>query len=269
MVNSKVLVGFQGGADAGGMFYFTGRDTRSEPDMMREKETILAIDDDASILYLLKRSLEAEFYQVLVAGDGRTGLDVFERENPNLILLDITMPEMDGYTVCTRVREISQVPIIIITARGQEDDKVKGFECGADDYLTKPFSVRELKARVKSVLRRSQVSEVQASETVFTSGDLEIDFTKRSVTIAGNAVNLTPIEYKLLREFVLNRGKAITHSYLLQKVWGPEYLNETEYLHVFIGRLRNKLHIDNRGQKYVMTLPGVGYQFQEGPSIQN
>ena len=179
------------------------------------------------------------------------------------------MPDMDGYTVCNRIREVSQVPVIIITARGQEDDKIKGFECGADDYLVKPFSVRELKARVKSVLRRSQIAEVQTTEPVFTSGDLEIDFTKRSVTIAGNAVNLTPIEYKLLREFVLNRGKALTHSYLLQKVWGPEYLNETEYLHVFIGRLRNKLRVDTHDQKYVMTLPGVGYQFQEGTSIQN
>jgi DNA-binding response OmpR family regulator len=237
--------------------------------MMREKETILAIDDDASILYLLRRSLEADFYQVLIAADGPTGLDIFQRENPNLILLDLTMPDMDGYTVCNRIREVSQVPVIIITARGQEDDKIKGFECGADDYLVKPFSVRELKARVKSVLRRSQIAEVQTTEPVFTSGDLEIDFTKRSVTIAGNAVNLTPIEYKLLREFVLNRGKALTHSYLLQKVWGPEYLNETEYLHVFIGRLRNKLRVDTHDQKYVMTLPGVGYQFQEGTSIQN
>ena len=237
--------------------------------MMREKETILAIDDDASILYLLRRSLEADFYQVLIAANGPTGLDIFQRENPNLILLDLTMPDMDGYTVCNRIREVSQVPVIIITARGQEDDKIKGFECGADDYLVKPFSVRELKARVKSVLRRSQIAEVQTTEPVFTSGDLEIDFTKRSVTIAGNAVNLTPIEYKLLREFVLNRGKALTHSYLLQKVWGPEYLNETEYLHVFIGRLRNKLRVDTHDQKYVMTLPGVGYQFQEGTSIQN
>ena len=237
--------------------------------MMREKETKLAIDDDASILYLLRRSLEADFYQVLIAADGPTGLDIFQRENPNLILLDLTMPDMDGYTVCNRIREVSQVPVIIITARGQEDDKIKGFECGADDYLVKPFSVRELKARVKSVLRRSQIAEVQTTEPVFTSGDLEIDFTKRSVTIAGNAVNLTPIEYKLLREFVLNRGKALTHSYLLQKVWGPEYLNETEYLHVFIGRLRNKLRVDTHDQKYVMTLPGVGYQFQEGTSIQN
>jgi DNA-binding response OmpR family regulator len=231
--------------------------------MMREKVTILAIDDDASILYLLKRSLEADSYDVLIAGDGQTGLDLFARESPNLIILDITMPEMDGYTVCRRIREVSQVPVIIITARGQEDDKITGFECGADDYLTKPFSIRELKARVKSVLRRSQVIEVQTAEPNFSSGDLEIDFAKRSVTIAGNPINLTPIEYKLLKEFVLNRGKALTHSYLLQKVWGPEYLNETEYLHVFIGRLRNKLRIDTSNQKYVMTLPGVGYQFRE------
>jgi DNA-binding response OmpR family regulator len=231
--------------------------------MVCGKVSILAIDDDASILYLLRSTLELEVYRVFTASDGESGLDISDREVPNLIILDITMPGLDGYSICRRIRESSQVPIIMVTARGNEEEKIRGFECGADDYVTKPFSVRELVARVKSVLRRSQFGDATVAQPIFSSGDLEIDFDKRSVTFAGNAVDLTPTEYNLLQELVLKRGRALTHSYLLQKVWGPEYLNETEYLHVFIGRLRSKLHLDSRDQKYVMTLPGVGYLFKE------
>jgi two-component system KDP operon response regulator KdpE len=151
----------------------------------------------------------------------------------------------------------------MVTARGNDEEKVRGFECGADDYVTKPFSTGELVARVKAVLRRSQVGNAIAAHSPFSSGDLEIDFVKRSVIIAGSAVSLTPTEYHLLQELVLNRGKVLTHTHLLQKVWGPEYLNETEYLHVFIGRLRSKLHLDSANQKYILTLPGVGYQFKD------
>jgi DNA-binding response OmpR family regulator len=230
--------------------------------MVSKKISILAIDDDNSIIILLKKALEAESYHVLTANDGKTGLAVFENEVPDLVILDIMMPEMDGYTVCTRLREFSQVPIIMITAKGFEEDKIKGFECGADDYLTKPFSVRELLARVKSVLRRTQAGEGPVSQPTFTTGDLEIDFVQRKVTVGGKVINLTPIEYKLLKEFAGNPGKALTHGYLLQRVWGPEYQNETEYLHVFVGRLRNKLHTDPNEQKHIITLPGVGYQFK-------
>jgi DNA-binding response OmpR family regulator len=231
--------------------------------MTYKKTSILAIDDDASVVSLLRSSLTLEGYRVFTASDGKLGLELFDQEVPDLVILDITMPGMDGYTVCRRIREFSQVPIIMVTAKGNEEEKIRGFECGADDYVTKPFSPRELVARVKSVLKRSQLGSVTVSQPIFKSGDLEIDFDKRKVTIAGIAVNLTPTEYNLLQELVSKRGKALTHRYLLQKVWGPEYMSETEYLHVFIGRLRSKLHLDSRDQKFIMTIPGVGYQFQE------
>jgi DNA-binding response OmpR family regulator len=231
--------------------------------MVCKKVSILAIDDDALILRLIRSILESEDYKVFTASDGKLGLDIFDKEVPGLIILDITMPGIDGYTVCRRIRESSQVPIIMVTARGNEEEKIRGFECGADDYVTKPFSVRELLARVKSVLRRSQFGDTAVAQPILRSGDLEIDSTKRSVTVAGNAVNLTPTEYNLLQELVLNRGKALTHTYLLKKVWGPEYLSETEYLHVFIGRLRSKLQLDSQARNYILTLPGVGYQFKE------
>jgi DNA-binding response OmpR family regulator len=231
--------------------------------MTSKKASMLVVDDDAHILRLLRRTLELEGYQVFTASDGETALDVVDREVPNLIILDIMMPRTDGYAVCQRIREFSQVPIIMVTAKGGDEERVRGLECGADDYVTKPFSARELMARVKAVLRRSQVGDAIASQSTFSSGDLEIDFVKRRVTVARSAVSLTPTEYHLLQELVLNRGKVLTHTYLLQKVWGGEYLNEIVYLHVFIGRLRRKLHLDSAEQRYIITLPGVGYQFKE------
>jgi len=231
--------------------------------MTNKKASMLVVDDDAHILRLLRRTLELEGYQVFTASDGETALDVVDREVPNLIILDIMMPRTDGYAVCQRIREFSQVPIIMVTAKGGDEERVRGLECGADDYVTKPFSARELMARVKAVLRRSQVGDAIASQSTFSSGDLEIDFVKRRVTVARSAVSLTPTEYHLLQELVLNRGKVLTHTYLLQKVWGGEYLNEIVYLHVFIGRLRRKLHLDSAEQRYIITLPGVGYQFKE------
>lgn len=231
--------------------------------MTNKKASMLVVDDDAHILRLLRRTLELEGYQVFTASDGETALDVVDREVPNLIILDIMMPRTDGYAVCQRIREFSQVPIIMVTAKGGDEERVRGLECGADDYVTKPFSARELMARVKAVLRRSQVGDAIASQSTFSSGDLEIDFVKRRVTVARSAVSLTPTEYHLLQELVLNRGKVLTHTYLLQKVWGAEYLNEIVYLHVFIGRLRRKLHLDSAEQRYIITLPGVGYQFKE------
>lgn len=231
--------------------------------MTSKKASMLVVDDDAHILRLLRRTLELEGYQVFTASDGETALDVVDREVPNLIILDIMMPRTDGYAVCQRIREFSQVPIIMVTAKGGDEERVRGLECGADDYVTKPFSTRELVARVKTVLRRSQVGDAIASQSTFSSGDLEIDFVKRRVTVARSAVSLTPTEYHLLQELVLNRGKVLTHTYLLQKVWGGEYLNEIVYLHVFIGRLRRKLHLDSAEQRYIITLPGVGYQFKE------
>jgi len=233
--------------------------------MVSKKLSMLVIDDDASILCLLKRTLDLEGYRTFTANEGKSGLDLVDREMPDLIILDITMPGMDGYTICQHIREFSQVPIIMVTARGNEEEKIRGFECGADDYVTKPFFNRELVARVKSVLKRSQIGDAMVRQPTFKIGNFEMDFVKRMVVIAGNKVSLTPTEYQLLQELVLNRGKVLTHIQLLQKVWGHEYMSETEYLHVFIGRLRNKLHLGSGGQRYIITVPGVGYQFKDTP----
>ncbi len=184
-------------------------------------------------------------------------------ELPDLVILDIMMPKMDGFEVCRRLREWSQIPTIMLSARGDETDKVKCLDLGADDYLTKPFGTRELLARVRAVLRRTEATKTVSTPPLFTSGDLRISFAQRQVTVAGKEVKLTPTEYSLLQEFVLNAGKTLTHSYLLDRVWGPEYRDEREYLHVFVHRLRTKLEPDATNPKYIMTVPGVGYRFRD------
>jgi two-component system KDP operon response regulator KdpE len=195
--------------------------------------------------------------------DGSEALRKIEMELPDLVILDIMMPKMDGFEVCRRLREWSQIPTIMLSARGDETDKVKCLDLGADDYLTKPFGTRELLARVRAVLRRTEATKTVSTPPLFTSGDLQISFAQRQVTVAGKEVKLTPTEYSLLREFVLNAGKTLTHSYLLDRVWGPEYRDEREYLHVFVHRLRTKLEPDATNPKYIMTVPGVGYRFRD------
>jgi len=229
--------------------------------MTSRKPRVLVVDDDVQILRYIRRTLELEGYQTLTATDGKSALEVMERETPDLIILDIMLPQIDGYSVCQRIREFSTVPIIMVTAKGNDAEKVKGFELGADDYVTKPFSIVELLARVKAVLRRSQISGAVAAPAIYRGDRLEVNFASRRVTVDGRPVNLTPTEFNLLQELILNRGKVLTHSHLLQKVWGPEYRDEKEYLHVFIGRLRSKLHFDPKDQRYIQTIPGVGYQF--------
>jgi two-component system KDP operon response regulator KdpE len=195
--------------------------------------------------------------------DGAEALRKIEMELPDLVILDIMMPKMDGFEVCRRLREWSQIPTIMLSARGDETDKVKCLDLGADDYLTKPFGTRELLARVRAVLRRTEATKTVSTQPFFTSGDLRISFAQRQVTVAGKEVELTPTEYSLLQEFVLNAGKTLTHSYLLDRVWGPEYRDEREYLHVFVRRLRTKLEPDATNPTYIMTVPGVGYRFRD------
>jgi len=226
------------------------------------KTCILIVDDDLSIVKFLRSNLETKGYKVQVAMDGAEALQTSEMELPDLVILDIMMPKMDGFEVCRRLREWSQVPIIMLSARGNESDKVKCLDLGADDYVTKPFGRDELVSRVRAVLRRTKEATTTLSQPYFTSGDLEISFAQRRVTLAGKEVKLTPTEYTLLQEFVLNAGKVLTHTYLLNKVWGSEYRNEREYLHVFVHRLRAKLEPDQTNLKYIVTMPGVGYQFK-------
>ena len=221
------------------------------------------MDDELSIIKFLRANLEARGYEVLTAINGVEALGTFEMELPDLVILDIMMPKMDGFEVCRRIREWSQVPIIMLSARGDEEDKVRLLDIGADDYITKPFGKDELVARIQALMRRIESTPSVSIQPSFVNGDLEVNFVKRQVTVAGAEVKLTPTEYNLLRELVLNAGKVLTHSHLLNKVWGPEYQNDTQYLHVFVRRLRTKLEPDPESQRYIVTVSGVGYQFKD------
>jgi len=230
---------------------------------------ILVVDDELAIIKLLRANLQADGYEVLAAIDGAEALQIVERELPDLIILDIMMPKVDGFEVSRRLREWSQIPIIILSARSDETDKVECLNLGADDYLSKPFGVTELLARVSAVLRRTEVAHATGTQLSFADGDLQINFAQRRVTVAGEEVRLTPTEYSLLQEFVLNEGKVLTHAHLLNKVWGPEYGGEREYLHVFVGRLRAKLELDPTNPRYIRTVPGVGYLWANQCRSQN
>jgi len=223
---------------------------------------VLIVDDDLAIIKFLRANLEASDYKTLTAIDGAEALQTIEMELPDLVILDIMMPKVDGFEVCQRLREWSQIPIIMLSARGDEEDKVKCLDIGADDYITKPFGVEELIARVKAVFRRAQAIGATLTQPAFTSGNLTVNFVERRITIADREVKLTPTEYNLLQELALNAGKVLTHTHLLSKVWGPEYRDEREYLHVFIRRLRNKLEPDRATPRYILSVPGVGYQFK-------
>jgi two-component system KDP operon response regulator KdpE len=228
------------------------------------KQTILIVDDDPVIVKFVRANLEVNEYTVAVAINGSEALKAVELDPPDLVLLDIMMPEMDGFEVCRRLREWSTVPIIMLTARGDEIDRVRCLELGADDYITKPFGVNEMMARVQAVLRRSTPRNTPfSSKPAFACGGLTINFTDRRVTVDDKEVKLTPTEYNLLRELALNEGKVLTHNQLLQKVWGPEYKSETQYLHVFIRRLRSKLEAGSKAPSCITTIPGVGYKISQ------
>ena len=227
------------------------------------RRRILIVDDDPAILKFVRANLEATDYRTLTAVDGAEALQTVERELPDLVILDIMIPKVDGFEVCRRLREWSQIPIIMLSALDNVVDKVKCLDLGADDYMTKPFGVNELIARVRAVFRRSQAIETIPVHPSFTSNDLNINFVKRQVIVSGREVRLTSTEYNLLRELVLNAGKVLTHNMLLGRVWGPEYGGEKEYLRVFIGRLRKELESDPSSPKYIINVPGVGYKFND------
>jgi len=223
---------------------------------------VLVVDDDLAIIKYLRANLKARGYETLTAMDGAEAIEVIERELPDLIILDIMMPKMDGFEVCRQLREWSQVPIIMLSARGDEKDKVTCLELGADDYLTKPFGIKELMSRIKAVLRRAQAIGAVPTQPSFAAGDLEINFAQRRVAVAGKEIKLTPTEYSLLQELALNAGKVLTHTHLLNKVWGMEYREEREYLRVFIRRLRREIERDPTEPQYIINVPAVGYKFQ-------
>ncbi|HLI88901.1 MAG TPA: response regulator transcription factor [Ktedonobacteraceae bacterium] len=226
---------------------------------MPQEKHILVVDDEPSIQDFVKRNLELRSFKVSLANNGLEALALFDQANFALVILDIMLPRMDGLEVCRRIRQISTVPIIILTALGEEADKIAALDQGADDYLTKPFGVGELLARVRAVLRRNHWADRPASVGMQRFGDLEIDFEQRRVWRDGELVKLSPTEFDLLQELALHPGKLFTHEALLRRVWGTEYHSETEYLRVYIGRLRRKLEADPSRPVHILTEPGIGY----------
>ncbi len=227
---------------------------------MAKKTKILVVDDEPKIRMFIRANLEARDYEVHLAQDGAEAVEMAARLMPDVIVLDVNMPRMDGIEACKRIREWSNVPIIILSVREDEKDKVKALNEGADDYVTKPFGIEELLARIRVALRH--VGAVTTAPTpIFIAGDLEIDLAKRVVKLRGKAVRLTRTEYELLAYLVSNHGKALTHKDLLNNVWGPEYGNEAEYVRVFVNQLRHKIEDDPSNPRYILTEPRVGYRF--------
>src|SRR5919205_4232824 len=221
------------------------------------RRSILVVDDDQRMRRLLRLNLEKDGYHVTSVEDGPAGLELAELEPPDLILLDVMMPQMDGFTFLQRLREFSDVPVILLTAKGEERDKVQGLDLGADDYLTKPFGPAELLARVRAALRRSRPGEEPPATIAV--GDLTINVARRRVIRGDQEIRLTPTEYRLLYELATNAGKVLLHSDLLSRVWGPEYRDEVDYLWTYVRYLRNKIEPDPAHPRYILSEPGVGY----------
>ncbi len=230
--------------------------------MPANKVTILVVDDDLRIIRLVTRNLQLAGYQTLSACDGQQALEQIESKEPTLVLLDVRMPGLNGFEVCRRVRDFSTVPIIIVTAREQEEERIRGLDLGADDYLTKPFGMGELLARVRAVLRRGQwdaIKSEQESRPLITVGDLTINLAQRQVTVQGRVVQLTPTEYHVVAYLAQNHGRIVTPDLLLERVWGEEYASEHHLLIVNINRVRRKVEPDPAHPIYIITRKGIGY----------
>jgi len=226
---------------------------------MTRQTCVLVVDDDPWLLRFVKANLEAIHYRVVTAEEATTAMELLARESPDLLILDIMLPGVDGYEICKHVRTFSMVPVLMLTAKIDEQDKVKGLQIGADDYLTKPFGVPELLARVEALLRRAKISQASPSAPTFSSGDLTVDLVRRRVTVRDQEIYLTPTEYALLSELAVNAGRIMLHQDLLTKVWGPEYRDEVEYLRAYVRHLRRKIERDPTHPQYILSRPGVGY----------
>lgn len=228
---------------------------------MSDGPLVLVVDDELQIRRFLRVSLEAHGYCVVEASNGQEALVRAAQTRPDLILLDMGLPQLDGMTVLTRLREWTTTPVIIVSVRDSDRDKVAALDAGADDYVTKPFSTDELLARMRTALRHARPA---AEEPVFEHGRLRVDLSRRLVTVEGQPVRLTPTEYALLRLMIENAGRVLTHSQILRAVWGPEYAGETHYLRVYFAQLRQKLEADPRVPRLLLTEPGVGYRLAAG-----
>lgn len=230
-------------------------------DKNSRKYRILVVDDERRMVGFIRLNLEQDGFEVIEAYNGMEALDRLRDSLPDLILLDVMMPDIDGFEVLRTIREVSQVPVIMLTAKGEEDDKVKGLELGADDYVTKPFSPRELVSRVKAVLRRGSTFDETDEGVIEVDDRLKIDFSRREVWVDGELVKLRPTEYRLLYHLVQNAGWVLTHDQILTKVWGYEYRDEPHYVRLYINYLRKKIEEDPANPKYILTERGVGYRF--------
>lgn len=226
-----------------------------------DAKLILIADDEARMRRFIKMNLDLEGYRVIEASNGLEALDRVREDLPDLALLDVMMPELDGFETLRIIREISTAPVIMLTVRDDEADKVKGLELGADDYVTKPFSPRELASRIKAVLRRTEMDSPGDSSLIVVDDYLQIDFARRQVFAGGQEVKLRPTEYRLLYHLVQNAGQVLTHEMILSKVWGYEYRDESQYVRLYITYLRQKIEPDPSNPRYILTERGIGYRF--------
>jgi two-component system KDP operon response regulator KdpE len=233
--------------------------------MPEEKELILLIEDEPQMRRFLRITLQSQGYRLVEAATAREGLMQATTRNPDVVLLDLGLPDLDGLEVTKRLREWTQTPIIVISAREQELDKVKALDAGADDYLTKPFNAGELLARIRVALRHGSRQNAGQQEPVFVLQNLRVDLAKRQVFVDDKEVHLTPIEYKLLTMLIRHAGKVMTHSQLLKEVWGPAHVNEVQYLRVYMTQLRHKLEVDPARPRFLMNEPGIGYRLKYDP----
>ncbi|HEY0386414.1 MAG TPA: response regulator transcription factor [Pyrinomonadaceae bacterium] len=232
---------------------------------MNDKQRILIVDDEPQITRVLRRSLTTHSYDVRVASDGLAALQTFGDWPPDLVVTDLSMPGTDGLQLCRNLRAISQVPIIVLSVRGEEGTKVQALDAGADDYVTKPFGMDELLARIRAALRRAEAARTdEAVAPALEVGDFRIDLANRSVAVKGSEVHLTPKEYDLMVYLVSHPGKVLTHRTLLTAIWGGESVEQTEYLRVFVGQLRKKIEPQPATPRYILTEPWIGYRFDPG-----
>ena len=230
-------------------------------DKPRDSRRILVVDDEPRMTRFIRMNLDLEGFSVHEAYDGKEALDRVREVLPDLVILDVMMPKLDGFQTLQMMREVSSVPVIMLTARASEDDRVRGLELGADDYITKPFSPRELVSRVRAVLRRTEPASVSGKEPIAVDERLQIDLDRREIFVDGKPVKLRPTEFRLLYHLVSNAGWVVPHDQLLAKVWGYEYQTETHYLRLYINYLRDKLEQDPHNPRYILTERGVGYRF--------
>jgi len=232
---------------------------------MTDQPRILVVDDEPQLTRVLRTGLKSRGYEVRAAADGLAGFEAFNDWHPDLVITDLAMPNVDGLELCRRLRAVSQVPIIVLSAKGEEKTKVEALDLGADDFITKPFGIDELLARVRASLRRANVPATnEQTPTILDSGDFHVDLESREITVRGNAIHLTPKEFDLLVYFIKHPGKVLTHRTLLAALWGGNYVEQNEYLRVFVGNLRKKIEADSSAPRYILTEPWIGYRFDPG-----